>query len=87
MEPESIKVTILFFGAAADIARKRNEEFAFPAGTNARAAFENILAAYPQLSERFKGSLLLAVNQEYAKGDEILNEGDELAFIPPVSGG
>ena len=30
---------------------------------------------------------LVAVNQEYAEGDQILSEGDELALIPPVSGG
>ncbi len=87
MNPETIKVKILYFGAAAEITRTREEEFALPAGTNARAAFENILAAYPQLGERFKGSLLFAVNQEYSRGDKIVYQGDELAIFPPVSGG
>jgi len=87
MSSEPINVTILFFGAAAELAGKRNEEFVFPTGTNTRTAFENILAAYPRLAEKFTGSLLFAINQEYASGHEILNKGDELAFIPPVSGG
>jgi molybdopterin converting factor subunit 1 len=31
--------------------------------------------------------LLYAVNQDYVKPDRILNNGDEVVFIPPVSGG
>lgn len=32
-------------------------------------------------------TVALAVNQKYADGDTVLNEGDEVALIPPVSGG
>ncbi len=87
MNPETIKVKVLFFGAAVDITGSREVEADLEANVTARAAFENILAAYPALRNGFKNSLLFAVNREYAAGDEILNEGDELAVIPPVSGG
>jgi molybdopterin converting factor subunit 1 len=32
-------------------------------------------------------SIAVAVNQEYARGGDVLREGDEVAFLPPVSGG
>lgn len=32
-------------------------------------------------------SYMIAVNEEYARGSSVLNEGDEVAIIPPVSGG
>ncbi|OGL45164.1 MAG: molybdopterin converting factor subunit 1 [Candidatus Schekmanbacteria bacterium RBG_16_38_11] len=35
----------------------------------------------------FKSSLAISINREYAKKDEFLKEGDEIALIPPVSGG
>ncbi|HEV7643442.1 MAG TPA: MoaD/ThiS family protein [Pyrinomonadaceae bacterium] len=87
MNSTSIKVNVLFFGAAAELTGKRNEEIAFPAGVNAAGARESVLAAYPLLGERYRGSLLFSLNEEYADGGEVLKDGDELAFFPPVSGG
>ena len=82
-----IRVCALFFGAARDAVGGRGEitlELRAPA--TAASAFEEVLAAYPEL-RRFGRSLLLAVNQEYASMDREVREGDELALFPPVSGG
>lgn len=80
-------MNVLFFGAAAELTGKRNEEITLPAGVNAARARESVLSAYPLLGERYQGSLLFSLNEEYANGGEVLSEGDELAFFPPVSGG
>jgi molybdopterin converting factor subunit 1 len=40
---------------------------------------------YPALNQL--GSFMIAVNNEYAEGNEIIKPGDEVAIIPPVSGG
>jgi MoaE-MoaD fusion protein len=82
-----MRVTVLFFGAARDAAGCDETQLALPEGARAADAFEEILERHPEL-RRFGRSLLLAVNQEYAKDPErVIKDGDELAVFPPVSGG
>ena len=80
-------INVKFFGAAREIVGAGEREFELPEMTTAGAAFEIVLNEFPALREKFGKSLLLAVNQNYANGDEIINDGDELAIFPPVSGG
>ncbi len=81
-----VSVSVLFFGAAREAAADELT-LTLPVGATARAAFERLLDDYPGL-RRFGSSLLVAVNQEYARDLEVeLKEGDELALFPPVSGG
>jgi molybdopterin synthase catalytic subunit len=86
-DTERIRVRVLFFGAARDVAGHAEVELQIHAPATAATAFEEIMASYPDL-RRFGRSLLFAVNQEYARdaGTEV-REGDELAVFPPVSGG
>lgn len=79
-----MNVKVLFFGATADAVGEREVEFDLAEQTRADAAFRQILGQFPQLE---KHSLLFAVNQEYAGGDETLQNGDELAIFTAVSGG
>ncbi len=79
-----MKVQVLFFGATAEETGEREIEFDLQKETKAVAAFEQIVSAFPNLQ---KHSLLFAVNQEYANGDEQIKSGDELAIFTAVSGG
>jgi molybdopterin synthase sulfur carrier subunit len=79
-----MKVSVLFFGATADEAGTREVEIDFAENTSAKDAFGEIVNKYPRLANH---KLLLAVNQEYASGDERINDGDELAVFTAVSGG
>ncbi len=83
-QPNQIKVEVLFFGATADEAGARSLELEIRAETRADEAFRQIIAAHPRLAAH---KLLFAVNQEYASGEETLNDGDELAVFTAVSGG
>jgi molybdopterin synthase catalytic subunit/molybdopterin converting factor small subunit len=80
------RVRVLFFGAAREAAADE-AELTLEEGEKARSVFGRLLEQYPDL-RRFRSSLLVAVNQEYARDlDVVLKDGDELALFPPVSGG
>lgn len=82
-----IQVRVLFFGAARETVGSEDVTLGLRAPATVASAFEDVLRAYPQLSERFGRSLLLAVNQEYVPRESVVSAGDELAIFPPVSGG
>ena len=81
-----IAVRVLFFGAARDAVGQGEVEFVLTGTPTASSAFAQVLERFPDL-RRFGRSLLFAVNQEYAAADREVNDGDELAVFPPVSGG
>lgn len=81
-----MKIQVLFFGAARDAADANQLELSLDAPATVASAFRKLVESFPAL-ERFGRSLLFAVNQEYATQDTLLNENDELAVFPPVSGG
>jgi molybdopterin converting factor subunit 1 len=79
-----MKVQVLFFGATAAATGEREIEFDLAEQAKTADALQQILQKFPQLKQH---SLLFAVNQEYASGDEIVKNGDELAVFTAVSGG
>jgi molybdopterin converting factor subunit 1 len=79
-----INVQVLFFGATADEAGTREVEIELNENAKAADVFGEIVGKFPRLAQH---KLLFAVNQEYANGDEIINNGDELAIFTAVSGG
>ncbi|MEP6946231.1 MAG: MoaD/ThiS family protein [Acidobacteriota bacterium] len=79
-----MNIQVLFFGATAAIAGFRRIELDMPSGAHARDVYDKLLAKYPRLKAH---RLNLSVNQEYATGEEMLNNGDELAVFTAVSGG
>jgi len=82
----TISVHVLFFGAARDAVGAGEADLKLNPPHNSAGAFEQLLNAYPAL-RLFGKSLLFAVNQEYARPDKEIIDGDELAVFPPVSGG
>ena len=81
-----IMIRVLFFGAARDAVDANTIEISLDAPATVSSAFQNLVAKFSELG-RFGRSLLFAVNQEYATADTPLQENDELALFPPVSGG
>jgi len=75
---------ILYFASLRDAAGSEREDFV--------AATADARALYAQLRERHgfvlgHERLRVAVNGEFARWDRVLADGDEIAFLPPVSGG
>jgi len=79
-----MKCRLKVFGIGAEILGGREVEIEFP-GATAGELREFLVARYPQLGEL--RSLYLAVNHQYANDHQAIAEGDEIALIPPVSGG
>ncbi len=77
-------VRVLFFGATADIAGKRCVEVELASPSPASRIYDQLIAEYPRLAAH---KLHFSLNQQYATGDELLNDGDELAIFTAVSGG
>ncbi len=64
----------------------REDSIEVPDGGLAASVFDHYSARFPRLGEMSK-SIVLAVNQKFCAPSEALSDGDELAFLPPVSGG
>jgi len=76
---------ILFFAHLKDITRCAEMDLTC-ADTDAEGLWSKLIAAHPGL-ERFRGAVRLARNSEYAARDARFTDADEVALIPPVSGG
>jgi molybdopterin synthase catalytic subunit len=81
-----MKVKVLLFGFTRDLAGFGQEQLEIPEGENLAGLWGRYARRFPRLSE-MRNSLLVAVNQEIADQSRPLREGDEVAFMPPVSGG
>lgn len=83
---QNIRVKVLFFGAARDAVGQPEVELLLDNDDTSAQALAQLIEKFPNL-RRFGRSLLIAVNQEYSRGETTLKNGDELAVFPPVSGG
>ena len=79
-------VRVLIFGVLADRLGRRDLSVEFPAGANV-AALLDALSSQHEVIAAMRGGLAVAVNMGYARPCDVLGEGDEVALIPPVSGG
>ncbi len=81
-----MRVRLRYFAMVRELLDKSVEDREVAPQTTAGDLFDQLVAESPRL-EALRGSVLLMVNQSYASLDHILADGDELALIPPVSGG
>ena len=81
-----MQITVRLFATLRQIAGWASQPLEVPEGATLREALAAVDARYPQLSIGTR-TYYAAINQEYAKGDQVLHAGDELAIFPPVSGG
>lgn len=78
-------VIVRFFGPAADVATATEKPYFIEPETSLGALAGRLAADHPKLGEAI--GVRLAVNHRYVPLNHILAEGDEVAVIPPVSGG
>jgi molybdopterin converting factor subunit 1 len=81
-----MRVRVLYFGVLKDVFGLEGEELELGEG----ASVADLLGKFrgrEVVREGFWDSIAVAVNQEYARAENVLREGDEVALLPPVSGG
>lgn len=82
-----MRVNVRFFASLADIVKSRTAEVELedPIAT-VGDVFAYFSSKYPDLA-KYSENIMLAVNGEFATADTKIKSGDEVAFLPPVSGG
>ena len=78
-------VTILFLASYREMAGTSRISLALPAGATVAEMLSLVCARYPDLPDADR--IVAAVNNEYQNAAYVLDDGDEVALIPPVSGG
>jgi MoaE-MoaD fusion protein len=81
-----VRLKILFFGMLKDAVGRASDEIELAEGASLDTVFEHYASQFPKLAG-FASSVVLARNQSFAPRNTPVAEGDEIAFLPPVSGG
>ncbi len=86
MGTKIITIRLKLFSLAKDLAGFDEKSLELPSDSPSEAVFTFLAKQNPQF-QRWKSSMRIAVNMNYVDGSHRLQEGDEVAVIPPVSGG
>jgi molybdopterin converting factor subunit 1 len=81
-----VRVTVKLFARLRDIAGSSEMARDVAPGATIGSVWRELANEYPELAN-YERSISSAVNADYAKMDQVLSDGDEIAFLPPVSGG
>jgi molybdopterin converting factor subunit 1 len=81
-----MRVRVRLFASLREAAGRSEAEMDLPEAATAEAAWARLVADHPALAPR-RPHLAVAVNRAYSGFDAPLAAGDEVVFIPPISGG
>ena len=81
-------ITLKYFASLKSIAGKEEEQLDWGNETTVQKLSEILAKTTPQIGEMIQGKkILVSVNQDVATLDTVIHDGDEVAFLPPFSGG
>jgi molybdopterin converting factor subunit 1 len=79
-------VRLLFFATLKDIIGSREMQLDVPAGSTVADVLTHLEGSYPRMKD-YRPVVLTAINEEYVERGTRIEDGDEVAIFPPVSGG
>jgi sulfur-carrier protein len=83
---QTIRVKVLFFGRLKELTGHAEDSIEFLDGSTIEQLFALYSGRHPDLA-KYRSSVVASRNQEFAAWNTPLRAGDEVAFLPPVSGG
>jgi len=81
-----VRVHVRLFAGIREAVGRSAVEIEVPEGATPEAVWQRLAADHPELAGR-RPSLSAAINRRYSAFDAVLRDGDEVVFVPPVSGG
>lgn len=81
-----MQIKVRFFGMLKDLVGRAEDAANLPDGSSVGELIRHYEQSVPEM-KKFAGSIAMSVNQEYAGPERRLKAGDEVGFLPPVSGG
>jgi len=81
-----MNVRVLFFGPLVDVTGSSTLELALPGASTVQTLLEELFQRWPALRD-WEPNLLVAVNLAYARREDSIPPGSEIAIMPPVQGG
>jgi sulfur-carrier protein len=81
-----ILVTVRLFASIKDVAKMSEATIELPGASVAGDVLSYLIVQYPEM-QRYRSYIRIAVNESYVDANFALHDGDEIAIIPPVSGG
>lgn len=83
---QAIRVKVLLFGRLKELTGYCEDSIELADATTIERLFALYSARHPELA-KYRSSVVASRNQEFAAWETALRAGDEVAFLPPVSGG
>jgi len=81
-----MKVKVKLYASFREIVGAKEQDIEVADDTTVQMLLEDYIKRFPQIG-RFREHVILSVNKEYGHPQRKLKDGDEVSFLPPVSGG
>ena len=81
-----MRITVKLYAAVRDIVGAKEETVELKEGATVADLLDDYIRRFPQIG-RYRDHLILSVNKVYGAPTRLLRDGDEVSFLPPVSGG